>query len=56
MPGQGRQGRSDAFQRKARREGYRARSTYKLKDIQKRSKIFKNGDKVLELLPVDGLK
>ena len=46
MPGQGRQGRSDAFQRKARREGYRARSTYKLKDIQKRSKIFKNGDKV----------
>ena len=49
MPGQGRQGRSDAFQRKARREGYRARSTYKLKDRQKRSKIFKNGDKVLDL-------
>ena len=49
MPGQGRQGRSDAFQRKARREGYRARSTYKLKDIQKRSKIFKNGDKGLDL-------
>ena len=49
MPGQGRQGRSDAFQRKARREGFRARSTYKLKDIQKRSKIFKNGDKVLDL-------
>ena len=49
MPGQGRQGRSDAFQRKARREGYRARSTYKLKDIQKRSKIFENGDKVLDL-------
>ena len=49
MPGQGRQGRSDAFKRKARREGYRARSTYKLKDIQKRSKIFKTGDKVLDL-------
>ena len=49
MPGQGRQGRSDAFQRKARREGYRARSTYKLKDIQKRSKIFKKGDDVLDL-------
>ena len=49
MPGQGRQGRSDAFQRKARREGYRARSTYKLKDIQKRSKIFKTGDTVLDL-------
>ena len=49
MPGQGRQGRSDAFQRKARREGYRARSTYKLKDIQRRSNIFKTGDKVLDL-------
>ena len=49
MPGQGRQGRSDAFQRKARREGYRARSTYNLKDIQKRSKICKTGDKVLDL-------
>ena len=49
MPGQGRQGRSDAFQRKARREGYRARSTYKLKDIQMISSIFKSGDKVLDL-------
>jgi len=49
MPGQGRKGRSDAFQRKARREGYRARSTYKLKDIQSKSKIFKSGDIVLDL-------
>ena len=49
MPGQGRQGRSDAFQRKARREGYRARSTYKLKDIQRKSKIFKKGHNVLDL-------
>ncbi|SVA32927.1 uncharacterized protein METZ01_LOCUS85781 [marine metagenome] len=49
MPGQGRKGRSDAFQRKARREGYRARSTYKLKDIQNKSKIFKSGDTVLDL-------
>ena len=49
MPGQGRQGRSDAFQRKARREGYRARSAYKLMDIQKRSKIFKDGSIVLDL-------
>ena len=49
MPGQGRQGRSDAFQRKARREGYRARSAYKLMDIQKRSKIFKKGSIVLDL-------
>ena len=49
MPGQGRQGRSDAFQRKARREGYRAWSAYKLMDIQKRSKIFKDGSIVLDL-------
>ena len=49
MPGQGRQGRSDAFQRKARREGYRARSAYKLMDIQRRSKIFKDGSIVLDL-------
>ena len=49
MPGQGRQGRSDAFQRRARREGYRARSAYKLMDIQKRSKIFKPGSIVLDL-------
>ena len=49
MPGQGRQGRSDAFQRKARREGYRSRSAYKLMDIQKKSKIFKEGATVLDL-------
>lgn len=49
LPGQGRQGRSDAFQRKARREGYRARSAYKLMDIQKKSKIFKEGATVLDL-------
>jgi len=49
MPGQGRQGRSDAFQRKARREGYRSRSAYKLMDIQKKSKIFKEGSTVLDL-------
>ena len=40
MPGQGRQGRSDAFQRKARREGYRARSAYKLMDIQNQQMKF----------------
>tara|TARA_B100000029_G_scaffold489855_1_gene548070 strand:+ start:1010 stop:1600 length:591 start_codon:yes stop_codon:yes gene_type:complete len=49
MPGQGRQGRSDAFQRKARKEGYRARSAYKLIDIQRKSKIFKEGATVLDL-------
>jgi len=49
MPGQGRQGRTDAFQRKARREGYRARSAYKLMDIQKKSNIFREGSTVLDL-------
>ena len=49
MPGQGRRGRTDAFQRRARREGYRARSVYKLMDIQKRSKIFMKDDTVLDL-------
>ena len=49
MPGQGRRGRSDAFQRRARREGYRSRSVYKLMDIQKRSKIFREDDTVLDL-------
>ena len=48
MPGQGRR-RTDAFQRRARREGYRARSVYKLMDIQKRSKIFRIDDTVLDL-------
>ena len=33
MPGQGRR-RTDAFQRRARREGYRARSVYKLMDAR----------------------
>ena len=49
MPGQGRRGRSDGFQRRARREGYRSRSVYKLMDIQKRSKIFRKDDTVLDL-------
>jgi len=49
MPGQGRRGKSDAFQRRARREGYRARSAYKLMDIQKKSKVFTEGSIVLDL-------
>ena len=48
MPGQGRRP-PDSFQRLARREGYRARSSYKLLDIDKRSKIFKKGFTVLDL-------
>tara|TARA_B100001123_G_scaffold447397_1_gene604799 strand:+ start:966 stop:1556 length:591 start_codon:yes stop_codon:yes gene_type:complete len=49
MPGQGRRGKSDAFQRRARREGYRARSAYKLMDIQNKSKILMEGSIVLDL-------
>ena len=49
MPGQGRRGKTDAFQRKARREGYSARSAYKLMDIQKKSKVFTEGSIVLDL-------
>lgn len=48
MPGQGRR-RTDAFQKRARREGYRSRSVYKLMDIQKRSNIFRKDDTVLDL-------
>ena len=48
MPGKGRRGR-DGFQRRARREGYRARSAYKLQEIQRRSKLFRKGDTGLDL-------
>ena len=48
MPGRGRRG-SDGFQRRARREGYRARSAYKLQEIQRRSQLFRKGDTVLDL-------
>ena len=48
MPGKGRRGR-DGFQRRARREGYRARSAYKLQELQRRSKLFRKGDTVLDL-------
>ena len=48
MPGKGRRGR-DGVQRRARREGYRARSAYKLQEIQRRSKLFRKGDTVLDL-------
>ena len=53
MPGKGRRGR-DGFQRRARREGYRARSAYKLQEIQRRSKLFRKGDTVLDLGAAQG--
>lgn len=39
----------DKFTRKAFSEGYSSRSVYKLKDLQKRFKIIKKGDSVLDL-------
>lgn len=40
---------SDAWSRKAKRENYKARSAYKLLDIDKKYNLIKNGDKVLDL-------
>lgn len=39
----------DSFYEKAKKEGYRARSAYKLIAIQKRFQVVRNGDKVLDL-------
>jgi 23S rRNA (uridine2552-2'-O)-methyltransferase len=39
----------DSFYKKAKKEGYRARSAYKLEEIQQRLAIIKKGDRVLDL-------
>lgn len=39
----------DGFFRRAKKEGYRARSVFKLEEIQERYKVIKKGDKVLDL-------
>lgn len=39
----------DKFYSKARREGYRARSVYKLMEIQKKYNLIRKGDVVLDL-------
>mgnify|MGYP001606308013 CR=1 FL=1 len=39
----------DKFARRARQEGFRARSAYKLLDLQRKFKILKAGDRVLDL-------
>jgi 23S rRNA (uridine2552-2'-O)-methyltransferase len=39
----------DPFYERAKKEGYRARSAYKLMEIQKRFHAIKTGDKVLDL-------
>lgn len=39
----------DRFNQKAKEEGYRARSVYKLSEIQKRFRPFKQGQRVIDL-------
>jgi 23S rRNA (uridine2552-2'-O)-methyltransferase len=39
----------DTFYKKAKKEGYRARSAYKLEEINKRFRLIKKGDRVLDL-------
>jgi 23S rRNA (uridine2552-2'-O)-methyltransferase len=39
----------DTFFKKAKQEGFRARSAYKLKEIQDRFRFIRKGDKVLDL-------
>jgi len=41
--------RSDAFAQRARKEGYPARSVYKLEEIDQRTKLLKQGQRVLDL-------
>ena len=39
----------DRFFQKAKKEGLRARSAYKLEEIQQRCRVFQPGDRVLDL-------
>lgn len=39
----------DAFYRKAKQEGYRSRAAYKLKELARRFRLIKPGDRVLDL-------
>jgi 23S rRNA (uridine2552-2'-O)-methyltransferase len=39
----------DAFHKKAKKEGYRARSAYKLEEMQQRFNLIRKGDRVLDL-------
>lgn len=41
--------KQEHFYKKAKTEGYRARSAYKLKQIQKRFQVMKQGDTVIDL-------
>jgi 23S rRNA (uridine2552-2'-O)-methyltransferase len=44
-----RESRTDPYKRAARKRGYRARSAYKLKQIQARHHVMKKGDTVVDL-------
>ena len=41
--------KKDHYHRKAKEEGYLARSAYKLQEIQKKFRLFRSGSKVLDL-------
>jgi 23S rRNA (uridine2552-2'-O)-methyltransferase len=41
--------RRDHYWRKAKKEGFRSRAAYKLLEIQRRFRIFRKGDRVLDL-------
>lgn len=41
--------RRDKFYLRAKKEGFRARSVYKLEELNKKFKIIKKGDKILDL-------
>ncbi len=45
----GRSRRDDAYGRRAKREGFAARSVYKLEEIHRRTQILKRGSRVLDL-------
>ena len=40
---------ADHYTHKARQEGYAARSVYKLEEIQRRYRVIRAGDRVLDL-------
>jgi 23S rRNA (uridine2552-2'-O)-methyltransferase len=41
--------RKDAFYRRAKSEGYRSRAAYKLLELHRRHRIFRRGDRVVDL-------
>ena len=42
-------GRRDGYYRMAKKEGYRARSAYKLRELNKRFRLMRPGDKLLDI-------